>query len=74
VSEERMVTAIRPECRECRRERAGRARSGIDRGWKGERPGGERCPHLPTIWAPGFGPDSEPPPGSGWDTRPQPPV
>ncbi|WP_322755793.1 MULTISPECIES: hypothetical protein [unclassified Frankia] len=31
------------------------------------------CPHgkpLRTIWAAGYGPGSEPPAGSGWDTRP----
>ncbi|WP_322759950.1 hypothetical protein [Frankia sp. Cr2] len=31
------------------------------------------CPHgkpLRTVWAPGYGPGAEPPPESGWDTRP----
>ncbi len=73
---EQMVTAVRVQCKECRRARgAARARARSSGGAKGELPGAvvDRCPHYETIWAPGYGPDAEPPPDSGWSDR-TPPV
>lgn len=75
-----MVTAVRPECQACRRERA-QARSNAHKGGaglagplKGSRPAPGRCPHYPTVWAEGYGPGSEPPDSSAWETRPDGPV
>ncbi|MCK9920629.1 hypothetical protein MXD61_01675 [Frankia sp. AgPm24] len=71
------VRALFPTCPRCRRERArtlraartgAAARRGLPR-LTLHRPV-LRCPHIPDVWAPGFGPGAEPPSGSGWPTRP----
>jgi hypothetical protein len=75
------VPAIIPSCRECRRARAERLRRSA-RGSAAtlglpdltlNRPV-TRCTHIPTVWAPGYGPDGEPPEDSGWETHPDGPV
>jgi hypothetical protein len=71
-----MVSAVRVRCNKCRRERAeylaNQRKGGLGLP-KVETPV-PVCPHYETIWAPGYGPGSEPPEDSGWETRPEPPV
>lgn len=69
------VSMIRVRCNPCRR-RVSREMENARKGGAGlprlDRSLGT-CPHYETVWAPGYGPDSEPPPGSGWGDR-TPPV
>lgn len=61
-------------CKKCRRERGARLhRTGSVEAI----PESGTCPHgepLRTVWADGHGPGSEPPEGSGYETRPDGPV
>ncbi len=76
AASEQVVPMLRVRCNKCRRARAQYLAN--------QRKGGAGlprlgrpvpvCPHYETVWAPGFGPDSEPPPDSGWETRPDGPV
>jgi hypothetical protein len=74
--EPRIVPFIRLRCSACRRAR-GAYLTRATRGAAGIPAIGDFvpvCPHHRTIWAPGMGPGSEPPPpGSGWQDR-TPPV
>jgi hypothetical protein len=69
------VPMIRVRCNPCRRAR-GRYLDNLRKGGAGLPRLGSAvpvCPHYETVWAPGHGPDSEPPEGSGWGDR-TPPV
>lgn len=75
------VRALLMTCNACRRARAATLQA--TRTGTATRPGLPRltmqrptlhCPHIPDVWAAGFGPGAPPPPGSGWDTRPNGPA
>lgn len=75
------VHALIPSCGPCRRARAQHLRRSARGSAAREdlpevtlQPPVTRCPHIPAVWAPGFGPDAEPPEDSGWETRPDGPV
>jgi hypothetical protein len=69
---ERLVPFVRVRCNPCRRV--------VSREMENARKGGfglpkmeklvRVCPHYKTVWAPGEGPGSPPPEGSGWDRTP----
>ena len=68
-----MVSAVRVRCNACRR-RVGREMENARKGGMGLPRTGRSlgpCPHYTTVWAPGYGPDADPKPGSGWETRPE---
>jgi threonine dehydrogenase-like Zn-dependent dehydrogenase len=71
-----VVPMLRVRCNQCRRARS-RFLANQRKGGAGEpRLGGfvPVCTHYETVWAPGFGPGSEPPEDSGWEARPEGPV
>lgn len=75
------VHALFVQCPECRRARAANRRNARSGGAAVSglpdltlQPAAKWCPHYPEVWAPGFGPGSEPPEDSGWETRPDGPV
>ncbi len=76
TADEQVVPMLRVRCNKCRRARAEYLRNQHKGGAGLPRLGGfvPVCTHYETVWAPGFGPDAEPPEGSGWETRPDGPV